>query len=341
MPQNAFNNKEYFNAEITELQKRRNKFDVLYIEIGGHLLVDEHAARVLPGYKKDNKLQMIKRFKETAFVYCINSKELNKNNTWGTSKKKIEEIALYEIKKLKEKGLDFLCVVLGMYTNKQKKSVKFKKKLEEKGIKVLTTKTISGYPKKLENVFGKNGFASQTFLKTKKKMIVVTGIGADSGKMFFCLSQIYHLEKNGIDAGYAKIETFPVWNLPITHEVNLAYEAATADIKDKVMIDPFYKKTYGKIAINYNRDINAFPVLKKIILKITSKKNFMQSYFSPTDMGINMVKKGIVNDKKIREASAKEIRSRHKKFLEKYQMKKEKKETIVRLERIISEISVK
>lgn len=305
----AFNNNKYLKEEYNLIKIMASNFDKLYLEIGGHLLSDEHASRVLPGYKKDNKLKIIKKFKKNAgVIYCVNAKEIEKNRTWGNTKKKLETIVLEEIKNL-EKELDVIGISINLFT-KEKRATDLGIKLSKKfNLPVYFTYFINGYPK-LENAFSKNGFKIQPKINTDKKIVVVTGAGANNGKLFFCLSQIYHLEKEEKNAGYAKIESFPIWNLPPQHEINLAYEAATADISDKVLIDKYYKKAYGKNATNYNRDINAFPILKKIITKLTSKNNFMKNYKSPTDMGINALKNSINNEDLVKKASLKEIERR-------------------------------
>ncbi len=337
---NAFNNKKYLEKEFVEIKKRIQKFDKTYIEIGGHLLTDNHAKRVLPGYNPKNKLKLIKKLPNKGFVYCVNANTLDKGKTWGNTTKTIEEISLKEIELLKKEGLELLCVVLSLYSH-AKKSSTFKKKLEKKGYLVLTTKKIKNYPNNLKEIMGKNGFEKQPFLETKKNNIIVTGIGANSGKLFFCLSQVFHQTKKGVNAGYFKIETFPVWNLSLDHELNLAYEAATADIQDKLTIDKFHKKKYGILAVNYNRDIEAFSVLKKLINKITRKENKMRKYFSPTDMGINFVKNGIIDDEKVRESSRKEILWRKKNFEKKFKEKQVNKKTLERMNEIIKKINKK
>ena len=327
----AFDNKLYLKEEKKLTLDRANKFHTLYLEVGGHLFYDAHASRVLPGYDPKNKLNLIKSFgNKVGVVYCVNAMELEKNENWGNTKEKLSETALREIKKL-SKELDLIAIAVTFFSG-QKKALEFIERVEKLKYEIIVTTFIKGYPD-LRKSFGKNGFADQPFLKTNKKIVVVSGAGANNGKMFFCLSQIYHLGKQGKDAGYAKIETFPIWNLPITHEVNLAYEAATADIKDYLEIDRFHKKHYGVSAVNYNRDIEAFPVLRKIITKLTNKKNYMQKYNSPTDMGLNAAKKGIVNDKKVREAGLAEIKSRLKKF-----KKQKNKSAVKRIEQILKKL---
>ncbi len=333
----AFDNKKYLEKNLEEMEKRIKKFDKTYIEVGGHLLEDNHASRVLPGFKTDNKMQLVKKIKNKCFVYCVNANTLDKGKTWGNTTKTIEEISFKEIELLKKKGLELLCVVLGMYDNK-KKSKDFKKKLEKKGYLVITTSKIKEYPKNFGELFGRNGFRKQPFVDTEKDNIIVTGVGASSGKLFFCLSQIYHQEKRKVNAGYFKIETFPVWDLPTKHPLNLAYEAATADIQDRLTIDYYHEKKYGVTSVNYNRDIEAFGVLKKVINKITSEKNYLRKYFSPTDMGINVIKKCIKDEEKTKKACVKEILWRQKSFHKKYYQKQVDKKTVKRIDEIVEKI---
>jgi uncharacterized protein (UPF0371 family) len=326
----AFNNKKYLKEEKKLLLERAKKFDTLFLEIGGHLLSDSHASRVLPRYNPKNKLKLIKSLgKKAGLVYCVSAKNFD-NEYWSTTNNNIEKFALKEIKILK-KEIDLLAVVINRFEGEEK-ALQFIQKIEKLGLKVIVTTEIPNYPN-LKASFSKKGFADQAFIKTNKKIVVVTGAGANNGKLFFCLNQIYHFKKEKTNIGYAKIETFPIWNLPLEHEVNLAYEAATADINDKILLDPYHKKEYGVKAVNYNRDIESFKILKKIISKIISKNNFMHSYASPTDMGLNAIKKGIVDDKKCREAGRKEI-FRRKKFFEKTGDKK----AIKRVEKIIKKL---
>jgi len=311
--QKAFDNKKYLNLEKKALLKRANKFDQLFLEIGGHLLHDGHASRVLPGYNSKNKLELIKSLNnKTAIFYCVSAKELELNRNWGNTNQKIKNIAIFELKKL-IKEINICGVIISRFNN-EKKAIDFALNISKLfNIPVYFNNEIKNYPN-LKSTFSKSGFDAQPKIKSSKKIIVVTGAGANNGKLFFCLSQIYHQTKIGKNAGYAKIETFPVWDLAVNHPVNLAYMAATADINDKVMIDPYYKKAYGKIVVNYNRDIDAFKVLKKLIKKMSKKNNFMRNYKSPTDMGLNEISKGFNNEKKIINASKKEILNRKKSF---------------------------
>ncbi len=311
--QKAFDNKKYLEFEKKALLKRANKFDKLYLEIGGHLLHDGHASRVLPGYNPKNKLELIKSLNnKTATFYCVSAKELELNRNWGNTNQKIKNIAIFELRKLITE-VNICGVIISRFNNEQK-AIDFALNISKLfNIPVYFNNEIKNYPN-LKSTFSKSGFEAQPKIITSKKIIVVTGAGANNGKLFFCLSQIYHQTKEGKNAGYAKIETFPVWDLTVNHPVNLAYMAATADINDKVMIDPYYKKAYNKIAINYNRDIEAFKVLQKLIKKLCKKNNFMRNYKSPTDMGLNEIIKGFTNEEKIIKTSKIEILNRKNSF---------------------------
>jgi len=232
-----------------------------------------------------------------------------------------------------DKKFEKIDIVITRYKNENSGKV-LEKEMKKKNIKVYFSKTIKDYPNDLDEILGQKGFIEQPYIQTNKKINVVIGAVANSGKMGICLAQIFLDSKNKINSGYFKSETFPVFNLPLNHPINLAYEAATADIGDKNIIDPYHKKAYGITAINYNRDIENFKILKKIINKIISKKNKMHEYKSPTDMGINTVKSSIINEEKIKEAARKEIIKRHKKYIE----KKEKREVIERMEKILKKI---
>lgn len=334
----AFDNTAYVHAQSAEIKKRARHFHRLYFEIGGHLLYDGHASRVLPGYEPTNKLAILKDLRAHAgIVYCINSEELALNREWGTSGKKLADIAQSEIKALEKAGLSIIGIACTFFNN-QKAAVELKEKFEAGGRVVLCFTRIKKYPTDEKTIFGPHGFDAQPLLETDKKIIAVTGAGANNGKLFFCLSQIYHLDRIGLDAGYAKLETFPVAGLPIDHDLNSAYEAATADIGDVVLFDPYHKQAYGKTVVNYNRDIEAFPVLKHIITKITGEKNFMRTYHSPTDMGINMVQMGIRDDALVRKAARKEILHRQEEYERKYKNSKtpEAKRVLKRIHDIVS-----
>ncbi|NCP72455.1 DUF1846 family protein [archaeon] len=328
----AFDEDKYIQLQVNEIKKRIKNFDKVYIEFGGHLLRDYHANRVLIDYKKDTKVKILEKIKkDVGIIYCIYSKHLENGRDYN-SNLEFRKLVLEEIEKLHKK-FEKIDIVITRYKNENSGKV-LEKEMKKKNIKVYFSKTIKDYPNDLDEILGQKGFIEQPYIQTNKKINVVIGAVANSGKMGICLAQIFLDSKNKINSGYFKSETFPVFNLPLNHPINLAYEAATADIGDKNIIDPYHKKAYGITAINYNRDIENFKILKKIINKIISKKNKMHEYKSPTDMGINTVKSSIINEEKIKEAARKEIIKRHKKYIE----KKEKREVIERMEKILKKI---
>ncbi len=329
----GFDNEKYVKEQIKAIKERAKKFDRIYLEIGGRLTYDGHAQRVLPGYDPLNKIRIIQELgKKVELLYCISSAKLEEGVKWSNTGLTLDELAIKETSLMEKNGIKVLGIVATRFKG-EKKVIEFGKKLSKIGKKLFFTKEIKGYPHNMKETFGKKGFMAQEHIPAKSNIVIVTGAGANSGKMFLCLSQIYKEDKQGLNSGYAKFETFPIWNLPLNHEVNLAYEAATADIMDYNMIDPFHKKAYGKIAVNYNRDVESFPVLKKIILKIAKPSNPMHSYASPTDMGINKAKKGILNDNICRTAAKKEI-IRRCEFFEKESKGKKRKKLLKRLEEI-------
>ena len=309
----AFDNKKYLKVQRQEILKRIKSFGgKLYLEFGGKLFDDFHASRVLPGFEPDSKLQMLLTLKDDAeIVMAVNADDIRYNkvrNDLGiTYESEVERL----IDAYQAAGLYVSSVVLCFYEDNP--TVKqFMQKLRKNGIKVYKHYRIVGYPQNLVNVFGSDGFQRNDYVETTRSLIVVTAPGPGSGKMAVCLSQLYHDMGKDIKSGYAKYETFPVWNLPLQHPVNLAYEAATVDLADVNMIDPYHLAAYGKTATNYNRDIETFPLLKTIFEKIYGSS----PYQSPTDMGVNMVGFAIVNDKVACEASKQEIIRRY------YQAKK-------------------
>ena len=282
----AFDNKKYLTVQRQEILKRIKSFGgKLYLEFGGKLFDDFHASRVLPGFQPDSKLQMLLTLKDDAeIVMAVNADDIKfnkvRNDLGITYESEVERL----IDAYQAAGLYVSSVVLCFYEDhpivKQ-----FAAKLKKNGIKVYKHYRIAGYPQNIVSVFGSDGFQRNEFVETTRSLIVVTAPGPGSGKMAVCLSQLYHDMSKGIKSGYAKYETFPVWNLPLEHPVNLAYEAATVDLADVNMIDPYHLAAYGKTTTNYNRDIETFPLLKTIFEKIYGKS----PYQSPTDMGVNMV----------------------------------------------------
>ena len=312
----GFDNKKYVKIQSKKIKERFKLFDKLYLEVGGKLFDDSHAARILPGFKNDVKISMFKELKDDLeIIFCINAGDIEKNKTRGeygiTYDQEIQKL----ISNSKKMGFNVNSVVITLYKN-QLSVDKFIKKLNRNGIKTYIHTFTKGYPTDVDTIVSEEGYGANPYIETTKKLILVNAPGPGSGKLATCLSQIYHENQRGVNAGYAKFETFPVWNLPLKHPVNLAYEAATADLKDVNMIDPFHLEKYGETAINYNRDIETFPILKTILSKV-SKKDI---YFSPTDMGVNMVGFCINNNEVVEEASKKEIVRRYYNELNNYKM---------------------
>ena len=313
MKKEAFDNNKYLKIQRESILKRISKFgDKLYLEFGGKLFDDYHASRVLPGFKADSKLQMLLGIKEKVeMVVVVNANDIisNKvrNDTLITYQEEVERL----IDTYKEVGLYVSSVVISFYV--ENASIKtFINKLKRNDIKVYKHFKINGYPQNIPLIVSKDGLGKNEYIKTSKPLVVVTAPGPGSGKMATCLSQLYHDHQNGINAGYAKYETFPVWNLSLNHPVNLAYEAATIDLNDINMIDPFHLEKYGVPAVNYNRDVEVFPLLKNIFEQIYGES----PYFSPTDMGVNMVGFAISDDNAVAKACYNEIIRRY------YQTKK-------------------
>ena len=303
----GFDNKKYVDIQSKKIRERFKLFDRLYLEIGGKLFDDSHASRVLPGFKNDVKISMFKELKnDLEIIFCINAGDIERNKIRGEYGISYDNEVIKLINQSKRMGFSVNSVVITLYKN-QISVDKFIKKLERNGIKTYVHTFTKGYPTDVDTIVSDEGYGANSYIEATKPLVLVNAPGPGSGKLATCLSQIYHENKRGVNAGYAKFETFPVWNLPLKHPVNLAYEAATADLKDFNMIDPFYLEEYGKIAVNYNRDIEMFPVLKSILFKATGK----DIYKSPTDMGVNMVGNCIKNNKIVEEAAKKEIVRRY------------------------------
>ena len=281
----------------------------LYLEFGGKLFDDYHASRVLPGFKPDSKLQMLLALKDKAeIVIVVNTDDIEKNKIRGDLGITYDLDVLRLIDAFRNVGLYVGSVVLTRFESVHPAVVKFERKLNEKGIKIYHHYTISGYPSNVEKIVSDEGFGKNEYIETERELVIVTGPGPGSGKMAVCLSQLYNDNKRGVKAGYAKFETFPIWNKPLRHPVNLAYEAATADLNDVNMIDPYHLEKYGVMSVNYNRDVEIFPVLDAIFKGIYDGKS---PYFSPTDMGVNMVGNCIIDDEGVIEASNREIVRRY------------------------------
>ena len=289
----GFDNEKYLKMQSEHIRQRIAQFgDKLYLEFGGKLFDDYHASRVLPGFKPDSKLQMLLQLKDEAeIVIVINSDDIEKNKVRGDLgiTYDVDVIRLFNV--FTKIGLYVSTVVLTRYEG-QPTADAFQKRLEALGIKVRHHYRIQGYPSDIQHIISDEGFGRNEYIETSRRLVVVTAPGPGSGKMATCLSQLYHEYKRGIKAGYAKYETFPIWNLPLRHPVNIAYEAATSDLNDVNMIDPFHLEAYGKTTVNYNRDVEIFPVLNAMFEKILGES----PYKSPTDMGVNMAGNCIIDD---------------------------------------------
>ena len=304
----GFDNDKYIQTQSAHIRERIVQFGgKLYLEFGGKLYDDNHAARVLPGFQPDSKLRMLLQLKDMVeMVIAINADDIEKNKIRGDLGITYDRDVLRLISIFRDFGLYVSSVVLTRF-NDQSLAKAFQTRLEGVGVKVYRHYAIEGYPANVAHIVSENGFGKNEYIETTRSLVVVTAPGPGSGKLATCLSQLYHDYKRGNRAGYAKFETFPVWNLPLNHPVNLAYEAATADLSDVNMLDPFHLEAYGVTTVNYNRDVEAFPVLVAMFDRILGEC----PYKSPTDMGVNMVGNCIVDDEVTREASRQEILRRY------------------------------
>ncbi len=304
----GFDNEKYLKMQSEHIKERISQFgDKLYLEFGGKLFDDFHASRVLPGFAPDSKLRMLLQLSDYAeIVIVINAADIEKNKVRGDLGITYDVDVLRLRDEFRQKGLYVGGVVITHYSG-QNSADQFKAKLEKKNIRVYLHYTIEGYPSNIPLIVSKDGYGKNDYIETTRPLVVITAPGPGSGKMATCLSQLYHDNLRGIKAGYAKFETFPVWNLPLKHPINLAYEAATADLNDINMIDPFHLEAYGVTTVNYNRDIEIFPVLNAIFEGIYGSN----PYKSPTDMGVNMAGNCIIDDEACCEASRMEIIRRY------------------------------
>lgn len=343
MPEKAgFDNEKYLKEQTAAILDRVAKFDnKLYLEFGGKLCFDYHAARVLPGYDPNVKIRLLQELKDKIdIVLCIYAGDIEKGRVRGDFGITYDAATLKLIDDLRKWGLDILAVVITRFAA-QPTALIFKNKLERRGVKVYLHYPIENYPTDLDLVVSDNGFGKNEYIKTKSPVVVITGPGPNSGKLSTCLSQLYQEHRRGVNAGYAKFETFPIWNIPLKHPVNVAYEAATADIQDFNLVDPFHLNGYKKTAINYNRDVESFPILKLILDRIFEKKINFPMYKSPTDMGVNRAGFGIVDDKAVQEAAKQELIRRYFRYNSEYVLGIEKKETVDRVMLLMEELGVK
>lgn len=304
----GFDNDKYLLMQSEKIKERINYFGgKLYLEFGGKLFDDFHASRVLPGFLPDSKIKMLMQLKDQAeIVITINAADIEKSKVRGDLGITYDLDVLRLIDAFRGFGFYIGSVVLTRF-EAQPLATSFQERLEKLGVKVYRHYSIAGYPTNIPLIVSEDGYGKNEYIETQRSLVVVTAPGPGSGKIAVCLSQIYHEHIRGKQAGYAKFETFPIWNLPLKHPINLAYEAATADLKDMIMIDPFHLEAYGVTTVNYNRDVEVFPVLEAMLAKILGAS----PYKSPTDMGVNMVGNCIIDDEVCREASGNEIIRRY------------------------------
>ncbi|GAA0759581.1 DUF1846 domain-containing protein [Clostridium sartagoforme] len=334
----GFDHKKYLEEQSKYILERVNNYDKLYLEFGGKLMFDLHAKRVLPGFDENAKIKLLQKLKEKVeVVICVYAGDIERNKIRGDFGITYDLEVLRLIDDLRTYELDVNSVVITRYDGQPATTV-FINKLERRGIKVYKHEATKGYPTDVDTIVSEEGYGKNPYIETTKPIVVVTAPGPGSGKLATCLSQLYHENKRGNVVGYSKFETFPVWNVPLKHPLNIAYEAATVDLKDVNMIDSFHVDAYNKLAVNYNRDIESFPVLKRIIEKITGEESV---YKSPTDMGVNRVGYGIIDDEVIKEASKQEIIRRYFKTTCEYKKGYIDKETSDRAKLIMEELSLK
>ena len=333
----GFDNEKYLQMQSAHIRERITKFNnKLYLEFGGKLFDDYHASRVLPGFEPDSKLKMLLQLKDQAeIVIVISAESIEQNKMRGDLGITYDEDVLRLIKVFEEMELYVGSVVITKYSG-QAAADKFRQRLTNLNITSYLHYPIEGYPGNIDHIVSDEGYGRNEYIETTKPLVVVTAPGPGSGKMATCLSQLYHENKRGLKAGYAKFETFPIWNLPLKHPVNVAYEAATADLNDVNMIDPFHLEAYGTTTVNYNRDVEIFPVLNAMFTQIMGES----PYKSPTDMGVNMVGNCIFDDEACREASLQEIIRRYYNGLCDFKKGIGSKETVYKLELLMRQAGI-
>lgn len=333
----GFDQNLYMQKQSERILERINLFDKLYLEFGGKLFDDLHAMRVLPGFDKGAKIRLLENLKDEAeLIICINANDIEKNKiradygiTYGSEVERM-------IDNISSMGIFINCVVIKMFQD-QPAALTFKHKLEHRGVKVYVHRPVNGYPENIDLVVSEEGFGANPYIETTRRLVVCTAPGPGSGKLATCLNQLYYEHKKGVKGGYAKFETFPVWNLALTHPVNVAYEAATADLNDFNTIDNFHLENHGKIAVSYNRDMEGFPILREILARITGGEVL---YKSPTDMGVNMIKDCITDNDACVEASRQEVLRRYYKARCDYKNGQCTRGTIERLHVLMARLQV-
>lgn len=333
----GFDNDKYIALQTKSIMERIELFSgKLYLEFGGKLFDDYHAARVLPGFHLNSKIMLLTQLKEMAeVVFCISAEDIESNKLRSDVNITYDIDVIRLIEQMRALGLYVGCVVITKYSGQQS-AKNYRAKLENLGIRVYTHKLTTGYPSDVDTIASEDGFGKNPFIETTRPLVVMTAPGPGSGKLATCLSQLYHENKNGLSGGYAKFETFPIWNIPLKHPVNLAYEAATADLGDVNMIDPYHYDAYGLNTVNYNRDIEAFPILNSILKRILGDS----PYRSPTDMGVNMAGFCISDDDAVRAAAVQEVIRRYYRAAVRSKQGHLAPQVALRNERILSELDV-
>ena len=335
----GFDNDKYLREQTAAIVNRVGQFEnKLYLEFGGKILYDMHAARVLPGFDPNVKMRLLQQLKGQAdLLLCIYAGDIERKKMRADFGITYDADALKLIDDLGEWGVEVRGVVITRFENQPSAKI-FKNKLERRGLRVYTHGFTKGYPTDVDTIVSDAGYGANEPIETHKPLVVVTGPGPGSGKLATCLSQLYHDWRRGMKSGYAKFETFPIWNLPLKHPVNVAYEAATADLRDFNLVDPFHLEAHGQVAINYNRDVEIFPVLRRILEKITGGEAM---YKSPTDMGVNRAGFGIVDDGAVRDAALQELIRRFFRYQCEYAMGLSDRETVERAELIMREMKTR
>ncbi|MDD4737486.1 MAG: DUF1846 domain-containing protein [Kiritimatiellae bacterium] len=334
----GFDNEKYLEYQKKAILERVKRFgDKLYLEFGGKLLYDMHAARVLPGFDPNVKMRLLRELKDQAdIILCIFAGDIERKKVRADFGITYDADAVKLIDDVQEWGLQVTAVVITRYDD-QPTARMFKERLERRGIRVYYHRSTRGYPSDVDRIVSEEGYGANPLIETTKPLVVVTGPGPGSGKLATCLSQMYHEYRNGVNAGYAKFETFPIWNLPLNHPVNIAYEAATVDLGDCNMLDSFHLDAHGEKAVNYNRDMEAYPVLRCILKKIVKEEVL---YASPTDMGVNCAGFGISDDACVREASRQEIIRRWFRCHTEYAIGLTDQDAINRIERLMKMVGL-
>ncbi|MGI6240651.1 MAG: DUF1846 domain-containing protein [Candidatus Omnitrophota bacterium] len=335
----GFDNLKYLNEQSAAILERIERFsDKLYLEFGGKMIGDYHAMRVLPGFDPNVKMRLLHKLRDKAeIVMCIHAGDIERRKMRADFGITYDADIFRMIDEYRGWELDVAAVVITRFAEQPAAKI-FKNKLERRGIRTYTHRFTKGYPTDVDTIVSDEGYGANEYIVTRKPLVIVSGPGPGSGKLATCLSQLYHDHKQGLASGYAKFETFPIWNIPLKHPVNVAYEAATADLMDFNMIDPFHLETYKQTTVNYNRDVEVFPVLKRILKKITGGESY---YESPTDMGVNRVGFGIVNDEIVRKAAVQEVIARYFQCACDYRMGYVEKEAVEKTGLLMEDLEVK